>query len=253
MRNIIKVNQISEVESISTRPLLAMDSNGVLFAEGKAPAPAVEFVDLGLSVKWAKYNLGATHGNTAASWYGNYYQWGSQEIANEKYCGGSGSETDCPYCTYFDDEDYENFEFSKYLPDDYSKWGTPDNKLVLDAVDDPATLLGGNWRMPTKTELEELLDTTKVTNVWVTNYNDISGLNGRVFTSVANGNTLFIPASGSRYNGSVYLTGSYCGLWSSSLNSGDPFSAWGLSFYSGGIDMNYGNRCVGLTVRPVSR
>jgi len=37
-----------------------------------------------LSVKWAKYNLGATHGDTAASWYGDYYQWGSTEVANKK-------------------------------------------------------------------------------------------------------------------------------------------------------------------------
>ena len=39
-----------------------------------------KFVDLGLSVKWAKYNLGATHGEKAIDWFGDYYAWGETEL-----------------------------------------------------------------------------------------------------------------------------------------------------------------------------
>ena len=51
MKHIIKVNVIQDAKDNPTRPLIAMDSNGVLFAEGKAAGPQIEFVDLGLSVK----------------------------------------------------------------------------------------------------------------------------------------------------------------------------------------------------------
>lgn len=62
--------------------------------------------------------------------------------------------------------------------------------------------MGGDWHMPTKAQYEELLNTQYVTNEWVENYND-SGVNGCLFTSVSNGNTIFIPATGFCFAGEV--------------------------------------------------
>lgn len=47
-----------------------------------------ETVDLGLSVKWCAYNLGANPGNSYESWYGDYYAWGETKT-KPKYSWGS--------------------------------------------------------------------------------------------------------------------------------------------------------------------
>lgn len=150
-----------------------MDSNGVLFAEGKAAGPQIEFVDLGLSVKWGKALIGATNGDTAESWYGNYYAWGETETKENydwttyKYANGS-SKTITKYCT---NQIYGNDGFTDEL-----------TQLVPE--DDVATQTNSAWRMPTEVECRELM---ALPSKWITNYNGISGLNGRVFTGT-NGN-----------------------------------------------------------------
>ena len=160
-----------------------MDSNGILFAEGKAPVPE-GFVDLGLpsGILWSTKNIGATNGDTAESWYGNYYAWGEIETnsiyipTNYKYCSASNKLT--KYCTN----------------SDFGDNGFTDGLTQLVPEDDVATQTNSAWRMPTKEDFEELIAGT--TSSWVTNHNGISGLNGCVFTSKVNGNTLFIPAAG---------------------------------------------------------
>ena len=98
-----------------------------------------EYVDLGLSVKWATCNMGAS----SPEEYGDHYAWGETETESTydwntyKWCKGSKN-TLTKYCT---DSDY----------------GTVDNKTVLDPEDDVAQVKwGGNWRMPTDAEIEEL-------------------------------------------------------------------------------------------------
>lgn len=205
-------------------------------------APTIEMVDLGLSVKWAKYNIGANPGSTPESYYGGFYAWGETETKSDyswatyKYANGASD------------------KLTKYCPTNKSDYwngtGSPDNKLVLDAVDNIATqTYGSNYRMPTKEEIEEL---KALPNQWVTDYNGISGLNGRVFTGT-NGNTLFIPANG-YFDGSTNdSAGSYCGLWSSSLYSDGPYYAWNLYLYlnSDFIFLGNDNRCYGFSVRAV--
>lgn len=204
------------------------------------PAPTIEMVDLGLSVKWASANLGATCVDTPESWYGGFYAWGETE-----------TKSDYSWSTY----KYVNGAFNKltkYCPSNKTNYwrgeGDPDNKTILDAVDDVVNVeLGGNYRMPTEEEIQELMT---LPNQWVTNYNGISGLNGRIFTGT-NGNTLFIPAAG-YFNGSAHnYAGSYCYLWSSSLNSADPSSALGLYFNSGINRLDHSGRCDGFSVRAV--
>ena len=110
--------------------------------------------------------------------------------------------------------------------------------------------MGGDWRMPTQTEWQELLDNTD--KLWTT----INGVNGYKFTSIKEGyqnNSIFIPAAGYCYNGSVNYVGSIGNVWSSSLNSSSPGGAWYLSFNSGSCYMNDGYRYSGRSVRGVRK
>lgn len=160
--------------------------------------------------------IGATNGDTAESWYGNYYAWGETETKN----------------------DYSNSNYKFGASSPFSKYDS-DDKTVLESVDDVATVTNPALRMPTKAELEELLS---LPNEWVENYNSISGLNGRVFTSKVNGNTLFIPAAGCRDRPDIFGVGSSCNLWSSSLYLDFPYFAYLLNFNSNEVNMNYNSR-----------
>ena len=99
-------------------------------------------------------------------------------------------------------------------------------------------------------------------NYWVNNYDPnktihnseddsgIQGLNGRVFEG-KNGNQLFIPAAGYRNGSIINYAGSYCSLWSSSLNLSYPNFACNLRFISDDISMSSRNRYDGYSVCPV--
>ena len=193
----------------------------------------VEWVNLGLSVMWAKCNVGAKNETD----YGSYFMWG--DIMNKtnsncdwttyKYCNGSDT-TLTKYCTN-------------------NNYGTEDNKTTLDPEDDAATqIMGGNWRIPTKDELKELIDNTN--SVWVSNYHN-SGINGRQFTSKINGNTIFIPASGRRLGPSFSYQGNDCDIWGSSLGSSSSRYGSDLYFTSENIEVTGVPRDAGLAVRGV--
>lgn len=191
------------------------------------------YVDLGLpsGTKWAKKNVGAA----SETDYGLYFMWG--DVA-----GHPGVTTDG-----------FSFAWANY------KWGTSsssltkytstDGKATLEAADDAATAnWGSGWRMPTKAEFEELLNNT--TKAWTSNYNG-SGVAGYTFT--ANGQTLFLPAAGSRNGTNVNYQGSGGLYWSSTLFSSYPPNAWCLNFNENNayvID-RYGDRYLGYSVRPV--
>ena len=189
-----------------------------------------EAVDLGLSVKWATFNVGATKPEE----YGGYYAWGetdekeNYDWSTYKWCNGS-STTMTKYCT------------SSY-------YGTVDNKTVLDPQDDVAHVKwGGSWRMPTLDELKELKNKNNCTWTWTTQ----NGVNGYKVTSKTNGNSIFLPAAGYRYGTSLGNSGSYGRYWSSSLREGISYDAYYLVFSSGGYDWYYYNRYYGFSVRPV--
>ena len=220
------------------------------------PTPNINFVDLGLSVKWSQYNEGvnSTQLENVEDWYGNYYAWG--EIV---------SKSDYSWWTY----KYANFDYNKlikYCPTDKTDYwdgiGQPDNKLFLDIEDDLFKRKyyedwENKYRIPTKEEIQELLN---LPNKWVTDFKGISGLNGRIFAKTQveldgtfNDDTmLFIPAAGGFGGSTSFDAGSGCCLWSSSLNSGGPSGAWALYFYSGNIGLNDSSRYYGFSVRCVS-
>lgn len=184
-----------------------------------------EFVDLGLSVKWATCNVGANVPEEC----GDYFAWGETK-PKAKYTWEN-------YKWY--NSSYETL--TKYNTDPYS--GTLDNLTILKKVDDAATAnWGGRWRMPTEEECDELLD--NCTWTW-------SSKGGYIVTG-PNGNSIFLPAAGYRYDSSREHAGSRGYYQSSSLGLGDPYVALSLDFAStwrgGDGDVT---RCCGRTVRPV--
>ena len=187
-----------------------------------------EAVDLGLSVKWASCNVGAE----SPEEYGGYYAWGETEEKSDyswetyKWCNGSRN-TLTKYCTK-------------------SSYGTVDNKTVLDPEDDVAHVKwGGNWRMPTKAEQDELC--TECTWEWTT----LNGVNGYEVAG-PNGNSIFLPAAGGRLGTDVHYRGSDGSYWSATLDDYRSYYANCLIFIDGGYDWSYSNRYYGHTVRPVT-
>ena len=201
--------------------------------------PEQEYVDLGLSVKWATCNLGAT----SPEEYGDYYAWGETETKS------SYSEETYKYYK----SDAENKGYTKYVPSSYANthgyMGVYDNKSVLDLEDDVAHVkLGGKWRMPTNAEIDELINNCL-------SYKDTyNGINGRKFTSKKSGYTdkwIFLPAAGYRSGNKIeWNTDGY--YWSSSLRpSSTPFYADCLLFFTSDKCTNPCGRTAGLLVRPV--
>ena len=121
------------------------------------------------------------------------------------------------------------------------------NGVLVKEYDAAAQIMGGDWRMPTKAEFDELLSNT--TNEWVTNFNG-SRVNGRKFTG-SNGNYIFIPAAGYCGDGSVSNVGGYGGVLSSSLYTSNPSYASDLNLSSGYCRVGSCMRCYGLSVRGV--
>lgn len=208
----------------------------------------MEYVDLGLSVKWATCNLGAK----SPEEYGDYYAWG-ETATKSKYSMDTYKfyKTEIVSEGDFESEDYG---FTKYIPQsraDCGFRGFYDNKTVLEPEDDVAHVkLGGKWRMPTNAEFDELLNNCQCD--WVV----YKGINGRKFTSKKPGYTekwIFLPAAGRRGNDSPSNLDSFGYYWSSSLNKLYPTGAYYLLFYSYSVSMyNDDTRSIGRSVRPVS-
>ena len=195
------------------------------------------FVDLGLSIGllWATCNVGASK----PEGYGNYYAWGETT-------GYDDGKTTFDWSTYTLCNGSSS-TMTKYCPD--SDYGTVDNIATLELADDAANAnWGGDWRMPTSAECQELVE--NCSSEWVTDYNG-TGVAGRLFTSNNNGNTLFLPAAGDRYDASLHFAGTNGYYWSSSLYSDDQNRARLLDFGSGYVYTYYGNRYDGLSVRAV--
>lgn len=204
------------------------------------PAPPTPtLVDLGLSVKWASCNLGASKPTD----YGCYYQWaGTTDVSDT---GIKLGWSNCPYHT----GSSSSSGWTKY--NTIESYGTVDNKTVLESMDDAASVaLGGKWRMPTYEEWKELLNTDNCSWTWAT----IDGVNGYKVQSNKSGytdNWIFLPAAGYRNNDGFKDFGSGGGYWSSSLKSDHPGYAGGMGFYSNSVGSGYTYRCFGLSVRPV--
>ena len=186
-------------------------------------------IDLGLSVKWASFNLGAS----SPEEYGFYYAWGETEPKGEyswnTYKWGKNTNQLIKYC----------------MEDSCGDNGFTDGKKVLDPEDDVAHVkLGGKWRMPTGLECSELLNCTWT---WVF-YNDIDCW----MVTGPNGNSIFLPFAGYRDGLGLSYAGSIGAYWSSALVGDKSNYAWCMNFSLNIERMNDYYRYRGLSVRPVS-
>ena len=188
-----------------------------------------DYVDLGLSVKWATCNIGATKPEE----YGDYFAWGEitpKETYNwhwSNYKYSSDPNTLTKYCNSSD-------------------YGIVDNKTTLEPADDAATAnWGGSWHIPTFDEWKELVDNCTLEKT------EQNGVNGYKITSNKNGNSLFLPAAGYRYDDKQKDAGSYAYYWLNSLDKDSPFAQ--IMNFSPHKPSAGDFRYMGHSVRPVCK
>ena len=193
-----------------------------------------EYVDLGLpsGKLWAKCNVGAN----SETDYGLYFAWGETTGYKDINSGKNFSWEDYKHCngTY---NSLTKYNFN----DDF---GIVDNKKIIDLEDDAAHVnMGGDWRMPTPGDLQELIDNT------VYEWTTVNGVNGGLFTSKINGQKIFFPAAGACIYGSIFQVGSI-GVYNGSYV--ETTAVLNLSFNSEGPQINAElERCMGVTVRGI--
>lgn len=178
-----------------------------------------EYVDLGLSVKWASFNVGAS----SPEEYGNYYAWGEVEPMTE-----ARSINDSLYGRKSSSYLEGGKNLSKRFDVAYNSWGE-------------------SWRTPTAEEFAELLESCKWTR---TTHNDVDGYK----VKGPNGNSIFLPTAGMLVGGNIMNCGEFGYYWSSSKYdciSGDHAKMLllnnNLNFKSVAFMQNF----YGFAIRPV--
>ena len=215
---------------------LMISKNITLYAQwGDNPTTGKEngykWVNLGLSVKWATYNVGGD----SPEHYGNYFAWG--EVQNKSVY---------TWATY----KYGNSSFNM------TKYNATDNQKVLSSTDDAAVVnWGGNWRMPTDEEWSELR--SNCTWTWTS----LNGINGYEVKSTLNENSIFLPATGYYDNNSLLSANVEGYYWSSTVDAigalnGTKYynTAYARKIVDGSVyrpSYSYGNRYFGQVIRPV--
>ena len=173
------------------------------------------YVDLGLpsGVKWATCNVGASKPED----YGDYFAWG------------------------------ETSPKAEYTYENSLTCGEQMSDVSGNAQYDAATAnWGGSWKMPTREQMEELVEHCE----W--EWTQVNGVYGSKVIG-PNGSCIFFPAAGGRYGSSLYNDGTYGLYWSSTPYDYDnDYYAYGLSFLNGYEYVRYHYRYDGLTVRPIT-
>ena len=184
-----------------------------------------QYVDLGLpsGTLWATCNVGASNPED----YGDYFAWGETATKTtyswSNYKHGNGND----------------FDMSK-------KYNKSDGRTQLERIDDVASQdWGCDWFMPTQAQFQELKE--KCTWTW-TKRKDKKGYEAKG----PNGNTIFLPAAGYKYDSNTSYDGAIGYYWSSSLYTDFPDYARRLYFNSSDIIQGYwSGRRFGQSVRPV--
>ena len=194
--------------------------DSITFSEKEeAPSPS-SYVDLGLSVKWATCNVGASKPEEG----GNFYAWG--ETTTKDYYGWSS------YKFYVN-----RSTFSKYSDED--------GKTILSSEDDVAVaVLGKAWRMPTYDELKELVNSC----TWT--WTKLNGVNGYQVTSDVNGNSIFLPAAGDYDEEKIDDVGMLGGYWGKTKPSSSTEADY-IFFSARAHSLSTDLRYAGWSVRPV--
>ena len=183
-------------------------------------------IDLGLSVKWAAYNVGAS----LPCDYGNYYAWG--ETTEKKQ---------------YTSETYKYGD--EYVDKPLKKYSKIDNKYTLDAIDDVAHVKwGGNWRMPTMEEFEELVENC----IWEPEtINNVQGIKA----TGPSGESIFFPRAGFWSGYLTWSTLQDSGLkgyyWTSSIDETGRAIRFGYYGKKPHLGVSWGSRYEGCNIRPV--
>lgn len=174
-------------------------------------------VDLGLSVKWASWNVGTENPEGK----GNLYAWGELE-----------PKIDYSLSTY------------KFYDSGYTKYGRIDNKYHLEKEDDVAQYLwGGGWRIPTFDELRELTEKCEFV------LTELNGVN--VIKAIGpNSSYIYFPYPGNYTGKSLYFEDFVGSYWSRDLQS-DSYAKDLDFFRSGNPSLNGDSRYHGQSIRPV--
>ena len=186
-------------------------------------SPEPEYVDLGLSVKWATFNVGASKPED----YGDYFAWGETE-PKEVY-------------------DWSTYKWCDGTENNITKYNATDGLTTLLPEDDAATMhWGGKWRMPTKKEIEELIDNC----TWSESIRN--GVKGYKVTSKHTGNSIFFPYSGYfNHDNSATLQGEKTLFYTWSSEHSDNTRAYDIHNRTGAILLEQNTRRCGFPIRPV--
>ena len=215
--------------------------------ESMVPVP--EIVDLGLSVKWASFNLGATKPEE----FGDYYAWGETipyYLSLDPLVWRDGMTRGYDWWTYRW-SGQNGKRLTKYCTNpEYGRDGFTDDKVELDPEDDAAFVnLGTNWRMPTRSEINELIDDCDWQ--WTTR----EGIEGYQVTSKIAGyadRSIFLPAAGNWFEVNPPSIDGNANYWSSSLYVDEPNKAYQLYFNWVFTERDlYQYRNLGYPIRPV--
>ncbi len=190
------------------------DPNGIDTPEETNTINGFEYVDLGLSVKWAACNVGAY----APDDYGNYYAWGETTMKPTLVYTRENS------LTY-------NVEMGNI-------GGNPSY--------DVATMRrGAPWRLPTHAEMKELIANCDF------KWDTVRGIVGGRFTSRINDNSIFLPAAGfCDYRGCDFFV---CGRYWTSDPVIPMYLSYFLSITNDKILCVELERYLGCSVRPVAK
>lgn len=176
-----------------------------------------DYVDLGLSVKWASCNLGAS---TPAG-KGGYYAWGETSTKTEY--------SEKNYAYYKEGSGYTNI-----------------GENIAGTQYDAATVnLGKDWRMPTQDEVQELCDKCTFT------YGEVDGVKGYYATG-KNGNSIFLPCYGYK-TGTWDRSEDQGYFWTGSINNDNSYFGVSLWLYNGKPSISHysASKYEGLQIRPV--
>lgn len=181
-----------------------------------------EWVDLGLSVKWATCNVGSS----TPSGFGSFFSWGEIKTKSD----------------FTPDYRYE-VDMNEYF-NEKQKGTTPpaadyDIQISKDAA---TTVWGSEWRMPTKLEFEELKN--KCRWIWKGNGYEVIA---------SNGNSIFLPAGGWMNRKESINRGTLGVYWTATFTSIFRVSIYSISFHKDNIKFNEDSDCWGHSIRPVTK
>ena len=255
--DVVTVSSKGELTGIGVgeATVYAVIMDGLKMAQCTVRIGVPEAVDLGLpsGIRWGSFNLGSSYP------YGDYYAWGE---TSPHYQAG-GAQSDSPEWKMGYDEngeftrgyDWRSYQFVyDYGEDGNNYWYSlfkyvdygyqEDDKTFLDPEDDAAhALLGGDWRMPSWAEMEELTD--QCSWEWTTQ----DGVHGQKVTG-PNGNSIFLPAAGFRSGLALKTFGEAGRYWTSSRYCISSQSM--LLYFSSDTDyVARSNRFAGYSIRPV--